>query len=217
MNGFTVRAIIVSMLVAVLFVPLYAHHGSQFLSKAMEMNTAEVRFAELATTKAQSPRVKEYAQMLIRDHNAALEKLRDMREARMASATQPNQPATTNRPAKDVDVQLTAQHQRTLDKLSGLSGAEFDREFMNLTVNEHRNAIRAFESQTRAHGNMPASKQTDTTKQGTTREKPTAPDKYSKADLNRDMDTADFANATLPTIRHHLQQAMEIQKLLPKT
>ena len=216
MNGFTVRAVIVSMLVAVLFVPLYGHHGSQFLSKAMEMNSAEVRFAELATTKAQSPRVKEYAQMLVRDHKEALEKLRDLREARMATSTPQGQPQQ-NRPAKDADVQLTTQHQQTLDRLSGLSGAEFDREFINLMVRNHRDAIRMFETQTRAHG-MPAKKQTDAKQGTTTREKPTAPDqKYSKADLNRDMDTADFANATLPTLRHHLQQAMEIQKQLPKT
>ena len=213
MNHFASRAMFVSLTVAALIVPLYAHHGNQFLSKAMEMNQAEVKIGDLAVKKAQNPRVKDYAQMLVKDHNEALDKIRQLRDARLADTTSAKTTGNTNI-KNAADAQLNAQHQRALDRLSGLSGADFDREFINMMVNDHREAIRVFEAQTRVHGNAaPAKKQTTSnTAPATTREKPGEPDhKYSHAELARDTDTADFANATLPTLKHHLEQAQSIQ------
>src|SRR5262245_47212964 len=40
--------------------------GNNFLSTAIEINQAEIELGQLATTKAQSERVKTYAQMLIK-------------------------------------------------------------------------------------------------------------------------------------------------------
>jgi predicted outer membrane protein len=113
------------------------------------------------------------------------------------------------------DVSLTPQDQQTLDKLSKLSGADFDREFMNTMVQDHHEAIRVFETQSKAHGATTVSKQTGTTPgQSTTREKPAPADRknYSVSELRKDLDTVDFVNATLPTLRQHLQQAETIQK-----
>ncbi len=201
MNSLTSRIIVFSMLSAVLIVPLYAHHGTQFLSKVQETNTAEVRLGEMAVNKAENPRVKEYAQMLVHDHSAALDKIRQLQEARMGTAKN-----TAN-----ANVQITPVHQRTMDRLNGLSGAAFDREYINLMVTNHREGIRLFETETRVHGNAVAGKkQADT---DTTREKP-ADEKYSRAELARDMDAADFAKETLPTLRKHLNEALSIQREL---
>jgi predicted outer membrane protein len=201
MKSFAFRTITVSSVIAAaLVVPLHAHHGTQFLTKAMEMNTAEVRMGELGIDKAQNSRVKDFAQMVVRDHNQSLDKIKQL---------------MADRGVKDTgNVKLTPEDQRTYDRLSKLSGADFDREFMATMVSAHRDAIRVFEAQSRAHGNaVTTNKQTDSTT--TDRQKPAAPDqKYSRADLARDMDTAEFAKATLPTLRQHLQQAEEIQRSL---
>src|SRR5262245_50108009 len=135
MNSLVSRTIIVSMIAAALVVPLFAHHGTQFLTRAMEMNTAEVQLAEMAMKKSQNPQVKDFAQMLVRDHTQALDKIKQLR---------------VDRGVKDTgDVKLTPEEQRTYDKLSKLSGAEFDREFMAAMVSGHRDAIRLFETQSR--------------------------------------------------------------------
>jgi len=226
MRNISFRTIVVSMIVAGLFVPLYAHHGTQFLSKAMEMNAAEVRLGEMAANKTQNPRVKDFAQMVVRDHNQTLDKIREIRDARQASPTSAK--GIDRNSKNDANVQLTPEHQRTLDKLSALSGAEFDRQFMDVMVREHRLAIRDFENQTHVHGNtISTNRQTGTTSGQTTarekpgtsnqpRQKPATGDqgKYSRSDLRRDVDTVDFANATLPALRNHLQQAEQIQKEL---
>jgi predicted outer membrane protein len=115
------------------------------------------------------------------------------------------------------EVQITPDHQRASEKLSTLSGAEFDREFIDLIVREHRQAIRDFEAQSHAHGNAISSNKQKATESShnISRQKPSAPDqqkKYSTAELRRDVDTVDFANGTLPMLRQHLEQAEAIQR-----
>jgi len=216
MTTFAFRIMAISLLVSLCMVPAYAHHGSQFLSRAMEMNTAEVRMAELAMDRAQNPNIKDFAQMMIRDHNQALARLRELRDMRLATSVS-SKPDIDQKTTKNVaDVSLTPQDQQTLDKLSKLSGADFDREFMNTMVQDHREAIHVFEIQSKAHGAATGAKQPGTTGQPTTREKPAPADRknYSVSELRRDVDTVDFVNATLPTMRQHLQQAETIQKQL---
>jgi predicted outer membrane protein len=208
------RIVIVSAIIAVFIVPLYAHHGAQLLTQAIELNAAEVRMGQLADMKAQNSRVKDYAQMLVRDHTESLNKANDLLNARLASAGVASKTAQTTKNA--ADVKLTPEHQHLYDRLSSLSGADFDREYMNAMVNGHREAIQMFEVQTHAHGNAISGNKSTTSNQQTTRQKPTAPDehKYSRAELRRDVDAAQFANDTLPTLRNHLQQAESIQKEL---
>jgi predicted outer membrane protein len=219
MNKFTSRATIIGAIVASVLLPLYAHHGTQFLSKAMEMNLAEVRMGELAVKKTQNAQVKDFAEMMIRDHNQALDKLRELRDARLAGSVSNSQASRSTGQMAVADTRLSPEDQRTFDRLSALSGSNFDRSYMDVMVREHRQAIRDYEAQTRAHGNSTTQRQpaNGSTSQ-TARQKPSAPDqqqKYSTDELNRDVDTAEFAAASLPTLRHHLQEAERIQKQLP--
>jgi hypothetical protein len=88
---------------------------------------------------------------------------------------------------------------------------------MNTMIQDHREGIRVFDAQSKAHGANPDGKQPAATSgQNTTREKPEPADRknYSMAELKRDLDTADFASATLPTMQQHLQKAEDIQKQL---
>ena len=217
MNTFRFRTILLSLMLVLLLTPIYAHHGGEFLSKAMEMNTAELQIAEMAASKSQNASVKDFAQMLVQDHTKALEEIRQLRDARLADALTGKNQVDTKTTKNAAEVQLTPEHKRTSERLSS---ADFDREFIDLMVREHRLAIRDFEAQSHAHGNTTTtSKQKSEHAQNTTREKPTAVDqqkKYSTAELRQDIDTVDFANATLPTLRQHLAQAEMIQRELQR-
>jgi predicted outer membrane protein len=221
MNNFTFRTMLTSMVLAVFLVPLYAHHGNQFLSKAMESNTFEVRLGEMAVNKTQNNQVKEFAQMIVRDHTQAIDQMKKLRDARMADSVSSKGQVDTKTTKNTPDVQLTPEHQRTLDKLASLSGADFDREFMDMMVRDHRENIRDFEAHSRAHGNVISSNPQKSTGPGqaTTRNKPAAadPKNYSHSELNRDLDTAEFAASMLPTLRQHLDQAEAIQRELQQT
>lgn len=221
MNNFTFRTMLTSMVLAMFLVPLYAHHGNQFLSKAMESNTFEVRLGEMAVNKTQNNQVKEFAQMIVRDHTQAIDQMKKLRDARMADSVSSKGQVDTKTTKNTPDVQLTPEHQRTLDRLASLSGADFDREFMDMMVRDHRENIRDFEAHSRAHGNVISSNPQKSTGAGqaTTRNKPAAadPKNYSHSELNRDLDTAEFAASMLPTLRQHLDQAEAIQRELQQT
>lgn len=224
MNTLSSRLTLVSILVALFLVPLYAHHGNQFLSKAMEMNAAEVKLGEMATNKTQNARVKNFAQMLVNDHKQALDKIMELRDERTitsVSGTTNNTRTSADTHRDAADVPLLAEHQRTYQRLSAQSGADFDREFIDEMVRGHREAIRVFEAQTNVHGNGAISRnQKDTTATQQARQKPGNSDnasdksKYSREDLGRDLDTSDFAKEMLPTLRDHLEQAEAIQREL---
>ena len=216
MTAFALRIMAISLTVSLLIMPLYAHHGSQFLSRAMEMNIAEIRMAELAVDRAQNPNVKNFAQMVIRDHNQSLARVRNLRDNRLALSVAGKTDIDQKTTKSIADVSITPQDQQTLDRLSKLSGADFDREFMNTMIQDHREAIRVLEAQSKAHGANSDAKQPGTASgQTKTREKPAADrTNYSIEELRRDLDTSDFAIATLPMMRQHLQNAEDIQKQL---
>jgi putative membrane protein len=185
------------LVLAVSFVPVYAHHGTQFLTKAMEANAAEVKLGELAESKAQDARVKDYAAMIVKDHTMALDKMQTLMDDRVNAKV-----ARTK-----VDwhtMKLSPMDQKTFDRLSKLSGNDFDREFMKVMVSDHQAAIRDFETHTRSHGNT-------ATTDNTGRQKPAPPDN-TKIDWVRDTDTIAFANETLPTLKNHLEMAQNIEK-----
>jgi putative membrane protein len=221
MNIFTSRNIAIAVVFAVSLTTLYAHHGTQFLSKALEANTTEVQLAHMASTKSQNARIKDFAQMLVTDHNQAIDKIKALLDARLADSVRTrNQVDGSAAKAANADVQLTPEHRRTAERLGALSGADFDREFIDVMVGEHRIAIRDFEAQSHVHGNgaITSNKAKTDSAGAIARQKASDSDQknYSSADLRRDLDTSDFAEATLATLKHHLEEAEAIQKELLK-
>src|SRR5690349_647469 len=100
--------------------------GDSFLSKAIEMNQAELQLSRMAQGKAENPEVKEYADMMVQDHTEALEKLRS---AAHVSESQ---------------VPLTKEHQAVYDKLARMTDAQFDSEYMKAMVRDHHEAVETF-------------------------------------------------------------------------
>jgi putative membrane protein len=205
MKPLVLKMTILAMLLTLPLLPAAAHHGNQFISRALEANAAEVQLANLAMSKAENPRVREFASTLKTDHTKAFNQLKTLENARMTNSgkTSPNQDAAGQSPDK---MRLGRENQRTRDELVKLSAAAFDKRFMDVMVRQHRDAIRMFEEHSRAHGFNTQSGS------ATGRQKPSSRD--SAADIAMDRDTAAFASEMLPGLRKHLQTAESIQREL---
>ena len=94
---------------------------------------AEVELGHLAMQKAKNPEVKQFAQRMVTDHSKANVELKQL--ASNKNVTLPAEP--------------NAQQKADKDRLSKLSGAEFDREYMSLMANAHDKAVAAFEDEAR--------------------------------------------------------------------
>lgn len=101
-----------------------------FLEDAAQGGMAEVELGKLASTKAQNPELKKFGQMMVADHGKANTELKAL--AAKKNITLP----------KDM-----GSHQSTLDKLKGMSGADFDRTYVDQMVEDHEADVAAFEKQ----------------------------------------------------------------------
>ena len=99
-----------------------------FMNDAAEAGMAEVEIAKLAKDRAQNPRVKNFAEMMIKDHSAANNDL--MNIARSKNVTLPS---------------TIGKHQDHLEDLSKKNGAEFDKAYMKMMVNGHEDVVKDFE------------------------------------------------------------------------
>ncbi|HJQ26055.1 MAG TPA: DUF4142 domain-containing protein [Blastocatellia bacterium] len=100
-----------------------------FMTKAAVGGMEEVELGRLATQKAASPDVKAFGQRMVTDHSRAGDELKSL-------AAQKNVTLPTA---------LDQQHQADVDKLSKLSGAAFDREYMSMMVKDHVEDVAEFE------------------------------------------------------------------------
>jgi putative membrane protein len=133
-----------------------------FATQAAVIGQAEIELGQLALQQAQDPGVRDFAQRMIKDHQVAAAKLTNI-----AGAEQLELP-----PALD------AEHQALKEKLSGLRGAAFDREYAKAMLKGHDNAVALFEAASQS-AQMPS-------------------------------ELKEFAAATLPTLKEHMQMAHEL-------
>jgi putative membrane protein len=99
-----------------------------FWTDAAQGGMAEVELGKLALQKSQNAEVKKFAQMMVTDHTAANNELK-------ALATKKNIVLPTD----------IGDHKSTVDDLSKLSGAEFDKEYVEAMVDDHQEDVEFFE------------------------------------------------------------------------
>lgn len=99
-----------------------------FLRKAAEGGMAEVKLGELAAQKGGSEDVKAFGQKMVDDHTALNNEM-----APIADSMGVRVPKTINK-----------EDQAEYDKLSGLSGHDFDTEYLTFMVKDHRKDLREF-------------------------------------------------------------------------
>ena len=106
----------------------------QFVNKVAASNLLEVRLAQFAQTKAQSPAVKEFGQRMVVDHTASQKQWMEI--------------AKKNGIVFKAD--LSPQQVAQAEQLKNLSGAAFDRSYMSLMVQNHRDNVAAFQNERNA-------------------------------------------------------------------
>jgi len=104
---------------------------AEFAVTAADDGMFEVQAAALANTNASSPRVKELAKMMMTDHAKANEELKGVAAKKNITL-----------PAK-----LSDKKQEKFDKLTKLKGAEFDKEYSDMMVSAHKDAIDLFQKE----------------------------------------------------------------------
>jgi len=109
-----------------------------FLERGIEMAHAGIQLAEVATNKAEDARVKHFAKIMAGRQKQVLQTLQ--------GPGQNDQARGVAYDSADRNV-ITIEHHQTLERLSLLSGSEFDREFIDAIVYEYRRAIRLFEQE----------------------------------------------------------------------
>jgi putative membrane protein len=152
---------------------------------------AEVELAKVAKDHAANADVKQFAQMMIDDHTAAGDQLKQI--------------ATTY--AIPQDAKIDDKHKDLMDKLSKLNGADFDKEYMKAMVDDHQDAVQDLRS--RADENRSLSDRI----QGKNPES-SASVKPEPADNQVDAKINQWAANTLPTVEHHLDRAKELKDAL---
>jgi putative membrane protein len=129
-----VRKIMISVvIVGALAVPALAQSAddAKFVKTAAASGMAEVQLAQLAEQKSTNPAVKAFAQTMVRDHTAANEALKKIADTKKIQ----------------VPTQLSDEDKQVFEKLSTLSGADFDKMFVKKMVEDHTKAIQLFTQQ----------------------------------------------------------------------
>ncbi|CAN5314251.1 hypothetical protein BH10ACI2_BH10ACI2_22710 [soil metagenome] len=103
-----------------------------FMKDAAQGGMAEVELGKLAASKAKDAEVKKFGQMMVTDHTAAGNGLKAL--AAKKNVTLP------------ADI---GSHKSTVDKLSGLSGADFDKAYVDDMVSDHEADVAEFEKQSK--------------------------------------------------------------------
>lgn len=158
---------------------------ADFVERAAQKNMAEIQLSELAADQAQNPQVKQFAQKMVDEHTKALNELRQV-------AQRENIPMPT---AVGDDVRDRQ------ESLSGKRGAEFDREYMDAMVDDHNDVLELLED-----------------KADDAKDKPTGTSGVGDQDaedaqrdrINREL--SQWAAKTVPSVRHHLEEAKQIQE-----
>ena len=108
-----------------------------FAMKAAEGGMGEVELGKLVQSKAQSDQVKSFAERMVKDHSAAGDKLKDV----------------ASKDGLQLPSKMDSSSQKLMDKLQKLSGADFDKAYMNAMVTDHQKDIKEFEHESKSGRN----------------------------------------------------------------
>lgn len=102
-----------------------------FMTEAAKGGIAEVELSKAALPKLKDAAVKQFAQQMIADHTRANTELKTL-------ATKKNVTLPT---------ELDAEHKATQADMNSMSGADFDKDYVNAMVADHEKAVALFQSQ----------------------------------------------------------------------
>ncbi|MFL9843747.1 DUF4142 domain-containing protein [Flavobacterium rhizosphaerae] len=98
---------------------------SDYLVTATEVNMKEIKLGKLAQERSANPQVKEYAQMLVEDHNKASEQTKQL--AQQKNITLP--------------MDETEDVKEAYEDLNDESAADFDKKYIDMMIDGHEKTI----------------------------------------------------------------------------
>jgi len=139
----------------------------QFVEDMAHAGMAEVELGRMASERGSNAAVKAFGQMMVTDHSKANDELKN----------------AASRSSIQVPAGMDEQHRDLADRLSNMSGAEFDREYITAMVDGHEDVADKLERHSRMTGNSP----------------------QDNAAIS------EWASNALPTVQRHLERARQIQ------
>lgn len=103
--------------------------GSDFLTEAASGGMMEVELGKLAQEKSTNAKVKDFGAMMVKDHSKANDELKQL--AMSKNVFLPDAPLQ--------------KHQDKIDKLREKSGADFDKDYVDMMVSDHKEDVDAFQ------------------------------------------------------------------------
>jgi len=110
-----------------------AKADSKFAQQAAADNIFEVRAGNLAEKNASNPTVKQFGQQMVTDHSQLHKQLSDI--------VSPGRPFIPG---------LPSELEKQFEQLKKLSGAEFDRQYMTVMIQNHQTAVNSFQVENQA-------------------------------------------------------------------
>jgi putative membrane protein len=101
----------------------------KFIEETAAHGMAEVELGKLAQQKGSSDQVKQFGERMVKDHTKANDELKQIAAAK----------------GVELPTEMEREHRREIEKLSKLSGEEFDREYMKAMVDDHEKDVKKFE------------------------------------------------------------------------
>ncbi len=99
-----------------------------FVTKAAQGNSAEIELGKIVAAKSKNPSVKQFAQMMVKDHTTALNELQELAQSRNLNFND--------------DLPEDAKMLQT--KLSSDTGKQLDKDYMERMVEDHQKDVQEF-------------------------------------------------------------------------
>ena len=106
-------------------------NSSSFTTNAAQGGMVEVRLGNLALAKAQSAEVKQFAEQMVADHTKVNNELKEVAAKKSVA----------------LPTEVSDEQKSMLDKLSKLSGADFDKAYVKAMVEDHEKDVKEFQTQ----------------------------------------------------------------------
>ena len=104
---------------------------SAFITEAMQGDNSEVAIGQLAQAQGTSQKVKDFGRLLVEDHGSHKEELKTLAGAADVPVTD----------------EPSAEGKANLERLKALSGADFDKQFKAMMIEDHTKDIAKYERQ----------------------------------------------------------------------
>jgi putative membrane protein len=154
----------------------------QFVNQAAIAGMTEVQLGQLASERGVNREVKQFGQMMVKDHTKAGDELK----------------TTVAAHAVKLPTVLDEKHQQLVDKLRGFTGAEFDREYMAAMVDGHEDVKDMLEGRAR---------RADSRNANNTAATGASADHNQQLEIAVNQ----WATKTLPNVERHLERAKSLK------